>query len=453
MTTPLQSNPAAPVEKTGGAALKKQFSFKVCGLGGAGCNAAAFIAQSKFDSVEVLLLNTDAQALAALPLPGAWVLGRHRTRGLGTGGDPDLGRAAAEDDDATLASFCAGADIIFILAGLGGGTGTGAAPVLARVARESGALVLAMATLPFDFEGPRRRGQADLGLQQLKAAADAVICLPNQKLFKLLDENTSVLETFKTANRLMADGLLGIWRLLTQTGLINLDFADLCSVTRGRHLASSFATAEAGGEKRGEQVIEKLLAHPLLDGGQVLNESDAVLVSIAGGPDLAMSQVNKIMEPLQRQCENAHLVFGAVIDPAFAGRLSVTLIASGRRPSDSAPLSASTLAAAGLVATGRSAAAEDSAKENASAMQFLDPAATPHPPSRCVAPAPELSNEKKEQLYTRQTGQSRRKSARLQKELPLEIVFKGRFDKSEPTIRHGEDLDLPTYIRKGVALN
>ena len=331
MTTPLETTAGAPVEKSGEAALRKTISIKVCGVGGAGCNAAGFIAQTKFDSVGFLLLNTDAQALAASPLPDKWVLGRQRTRGLGTGGDPEQGRAAAEDDAARLASFCAGADIIFILAGLGGGTGTGAAPVLARVARESGALVLAMVTLPFDFEGARRQRQAGTGLQQLKAAADAVICLPNQKLFKMLDENTSVLETFVIGHKLMADGLRGIWRLLTQTGLINVDFADLCSVTRGRHVASSFATAEAGGEKRGEQIIEKLLAHPLLDGGQVLNESDAVLVSLAGGPDLAMSEVNKIMEPLQRQCENAHFIFGAVIDEAFAGRLSVTLIASGPR--------------------------------------------------------------------------------------------------------------------------
>ena len=166
-----------------------------------------------------------------------------------------------------------GADLVFILAGLGGGTGTGAAPVLARVARQSGALVLAMATLPFDFEGGRRQRQADAGLRELKAAADAVICLPNQKLLKLLDEKTSVLETFAIGHTLMADGLRGIWRLLTQTGLINVDFADLCSVTRGRHAASSFGTAEAGGEKRSEQVIEKLLAHPLLDGGQALHRS------------------------------------------------------------------------------------------------------------------------------------------------------------------------------------
>ena len=156
-----------------------------------------------------------------------------------------------------------------------------------------------------------------------------------------------MLETFKIGHSLLADGLRGIWRLLTQTGLINVDFADLCSVTRGRHVASSFATAEAGGEKRSEQILEKLLAHPLLDGGQVLNESDAVLVSLAGGPDLTMSEVNKIMEPLQRQCENAHLIFGAAIDEAFTGRLSVMLIASRRRPAEPAPWSADVLRPAG----------------------------------------------------------------------------------------------------------
>jgi cell division protein FtsZ len=447
MTTPLEPTAGAPAETTGETALQKKLRIKVCGVGGAGCNAAGFIAQTKLDDVEFLLINTDAQALAASPLQGKWVLGQKRTRGLGTGGDPEQGRAAAEDDTAQLASFCAGADIVFILAGLGGGTGTGAAPVLARVARENGALVLAMATMPFDFEGERRRRQADAGLQRLKAAADSVICLPNQKLLKLLDENTSVLETFGIGNSLMADGLRGIWRLLTQTGLINVDFADLCSVTRDRHSASPFATAEAGGDKRSEQVIEKLLAHPLLDGGQVLNQSDAVLVSLAGGPDLTMNEVNKVMAPVQRRCENAHLIFGAVIDEAYSGRISVTLIASSRRAGETAPASTASPSPAHALS------ASDAVQTAAAANQFLDPLATPHPPSRCIAPPPEMSDEKKEQLYSHQTGQTRRKSARMQKELPLEIVFKGRFDKSEPTIRHGEDLDLPTYIRKGVALN
>ena len=247
----------------------------------------------------------------------------------------------------------------------------------------------------------------------------------------------------------MADGLRAIWRLLTQTGLINVDFADLCSVTRDRHSASPFATAEASGDKRSEQVIEKLLAHPLLDGGQVLNQSNAVLVSLAGGPDLTMNEVNKVMAQVQRRCENAHLIFGAVIDEAYSGRISVTLIASSRRAGETATVSATV----GSASPAHAPSASDAAQTAAAANQFLDPLATPHPPSRCIPPPPELSEEKKEQLYNHQTGQTRRKTARMQKELPLEIVFKGRFDKSEPTIRHGKDLDLPTYIRKGVALN
>jgi cell division protein FtsZ len=431
MTTPLEISPAP--------AIKKDLCLKVFGVGGAGCNAAAFAAQAAFERVDFLAINTDSQALEACSAPAKFVLGSSCTRGLGAGGDPDLGRAAAQEDIEKLRGFCTGADIVFILTGLGGGTGTGAAPVIARLARESGALVLALAALPFEFEGPRRQLQAQIGLQQLKAAADAVICLPNQKIFKLLDDKTSVLEGFRISNSLLTEGLRGICRLLTHTGLINLVFADLCSVTRGRHAASLFATAEASGETRAQQAMEKLLAHPLMDGGQVLTESDSVLISIAGGPDLMMSEINKLMEPIKRQCENAHLIFGAAIDPQFAGRLSVTLIASSRpQPADTA---------------GAAAPAREPGAAGCPPLEFLDPAATERPASRFIAPAPALSDEKKEQLFRGQTGRSRKRSSRLQKELPLEIVFKGRFEKSEPTVRHGEDLDVPTYIRRGVPLN
>ena len=225
---------------------------------------------------------------------------------------------------------------------------------------------------------------------------------------------------------------------MTQTGLINVDFADLCSVTRGRHAASLFATAEATGEKRAEQAMEKLLAHPLLDGGQVLTESDSVLISVAGGPDLMMAEINKLMEPLRRQCENAHIIFGAAIDQQFAGRISVTLIASSQPQHDkpAMPLPLPEVSPAASVP-----------------LEFLDPEAKDRPASRFVAPPPTITDEKKEQLYRGQTGRARKRSSRLQKELPLEIVFKGRFDKSEPTVRHGEDLDVPTYIRQGVPLN
>ncbi|HEY3862443.1 MAG TPA: cell division protein FtsZ [Verrucomicrobiae bacterium] len=426
---------STPAEKPEEPPIKKKLVLKVFGIGGAGCNAAGFAFEAGFTDCELLAVNTDSQSLEACAVPTRFVLGAGRTRGLGAGGDPDLGRAAAEEDVEKIRSFCAGADILFLLAGLGGGTGTGAAPVFARVARESGALVLAMVTLPFEFEGQRRQLQAHTGLQQLKTHADAVICLPNQKLFKMLDEKTSVPEGFEISNGLLVEGLRGIWRMLTQTGLINVDFADLCAVTRGRHAASFFATAEASGEKRVEQTVEKLLAHPLLDGGQVLNESDTLLVSIVGGPDVMMSEIHKLMEPLNRHSENAHIIFGAAIDPAFAGRVSVTLIASRRREEE--PLQ-----------PGRTAL-----PDNIESAQFLDKEAPERPPSRFVAPPPALSEEDKARIMRAQGGRSRKKLSRLQKELPLEIVFKGRFEKSDPTIRNGEDLDVPTYIRRGVPLN
>jgi cell division protein FtsZ len=284
-------------------------------------------------------------------------------------------------------------------------------------------------------------------LQHLKAAADAVICLPNQKLFKLMDEKTSVLEGFKISNGLLAQGVRGIWQLFAQTGLINVDFADLCSVTRGRHAESSFATAEASGENRAEQVIEKLLAHPLLERGQVLNQSDTVLVSLVGGPDLTMSEVSRLMEELNRQCENAHIILGAAINEQFATRLSATLIAS-RNQRDEVKLPSPSALESHTRESVTSAA-------NSADTQFLNRLVTPRSPSRFIAPPPTLSDESKEQLFSKQRGSRPRKNAaqKNQRELPLEIVSKGRFEKSEPTVRHGEDLDVPTYVRRGMALN
>lgn len=425
-----------PIETSEEPTLKKNISIKVWGVGGAGGNAVSALDPGVLQGVHILAVNTDSQALEAAGADDKLVLGAKRTRGMGAGGDPDLGRAAAEDDSEKMSAFCAGADIVFILAGLGGGTGTGAAPVLARLARESGALVLAIVTMPFDFEGKRRQQQAQAGLQALRLAADAVICLPNQKLFKLLDEKTSWVEAFKISNSLLADGLYGIWRLLSRTGLINVDFADLCSVTRGRHAASSFATAEASGERRAEQIIEKLMAHPLLDGGKVLAESDAVLVSLVSGPDLTLVEIDKLMEPLKRQCENAHIIFGTAIDEQFAHRLSVTLIASCRPPQESEPN-------------------RETSVSTPAPLHFLnnDSAVGARPPSRVTPPAPELTPTLREQLIKSHGGRNKKALSALQKELPLQIASKGRFEKSEPTIRHGEDLDLPTYIRRGVPLN
>jgi cell division protein FtsZ len=419
----------------------RALAAKVFGIGSAGCNAADFLARTNFNASAFYGINTDSQGLEKTTLQNKVVLGTRRTRGMGTGGDPDLGRIVAQDDATNLKSLCTDADLVFILCGLGGGTGTGAAPVLAQAAKQNGALVLAIVTLPFDFEGIRRQAQAQAGLQTLTAAADAVICLPNQKLFNILDENTSFVDLFKTSNEMLADAVRGVWRLLTQSALKPVDFADLCSVTRARHAESAFAIVEGTGEGRVDQVVEKILAHPLLDRGEVLAQSDAVLISLVGGPDLSISAVNRLMTQINRHCESAKLVFGAAIDETYTDKLSLTLIASRGPKVELQPVPEA--------GGGRSQAAP---QLSADRPQFLDPETTERPNSRIVLPTPELTPEKREQIITRQVGR-RKKVSRLQKELPLEIVTKGRFDKSEPTLRHGEDLDVPTYIRRGVALN
>ncbi len=428
----------APEETADG----KKFSLKVFGVGGGGGNAVDYMAAQDFGGVSFMAINTDARALGQLKLAGKMALGAKLTRGLGTGGDPEMGKAAAAEDMEKIRGLCAGADVVFVVAGLGGGTGTGAGPVVAKLAKESGALVLGITTLPFEFEGARRQRQAQLGLRHLKEAADGVICLPNQKVFKLIDEKTSVNEAFKITNEFLAQGVRGIWRLLTQTGMINVDFNDLCAVLRERHEESSLATAEAAGENRSHEIIEALMRHPFLDGGQVLSEADTVLASLSGGPDLTMAEVNRVMEQINRQCENAHIIMGAGIHEALAGKLSVTLVASRPKARDER--------AANRSASHRSTADSLDAHEK----EIVNPTPTQRPASKFVPPAPELTAQQTEQLMaSKQNGRSRKKVAGLQGQLALEIVSKGRFDKSEPTIHRGEDLDVPTYIRRGVALN
>lgn len=417
-------------------------AIKVFGIGGAGCNALNSVARENNSGATLIALNSDAQSLASCVVTEKFCLGAKLTHGLGAGGDPEIGRTVAESDLETLQEFCTDARIAFVICGLGGGTGTGASSVLARVAKESGALVVSIVTMPFGFEGGRRHRQAQFGLQQLKAVSDAVICLPNQRVFKLIDDKTTVIDTFNAANQLLAQGVAGISRLLTQTGLINIDFADLCTVTRNLHADSSFATVEAIGENRAQEIVEKIFGHPMLEDGELLDDSDSILVSLAGGSDLTMAEVNHVMGEINAHCKHAHVIFGAAIDETFANRLSVTIVASGRKEHQEKD----------SVANLRSAKSPPHSVE--SGPQLLNTETRSRPPSRVVAPAPELTETGKEQLLSKQGGRQRKNASRMrQRELPLEIISKGRFEKSEPTIHRGEDLDLPTYIRRGIPLN
>ena len=419
---------------------RKKISVKVFGVGGAGINVMELLLKDRLSGVGSVAVDTDGQSLVASSATEKVNLETQPLRGLGTGGDPERGCALAEEQLPRFKSLCEGADVVFILAGLGGGAGTGVSPVLAGAAKEAGALVLGFVTMPFECECGHRRRLAQYGLAELKAAADGVISLPNQKVCKMIDENTSVLETFKITNEFLAAGVRGVWRLLMHKGLIEIHFSDLAALLRDRHGESCFAVAEAMGPTRSREVMDKLLAHPMLDGGQMLGESDAVLVSLIGGPDLTMAEVNRVMEQVNRQCEHAQVIMGAAIDGAFNERLTVTLVAAHK--------------AAGPEARGEAGAGESGEDF---AAQLLPRSTTARPGSRFVPPAPTLPPEQLQQLLAKQSrgGSRPRKSLprMRQGQLPLEIVSKGRFDKSEPTIHKGEDLDVPTYIRRGVPLN
>jgi cell division protein FtsZ len=445
------SAPAFQTASASKAPEPRKLAITVIGVGGAGANAAACMTGGDFASVSFAAVNTNEDVLERCPVPRRVQIGARITRGFSAGGDPDVGRAAAEQDADKLRDLFQGAELVFVVAGLGGGTGTGAAPVVARLAKESGALVLALVTLPFEFEGSRRQLQAEDGVEALRTTADGVICLPNQKVLKMLDEKTRAVDTFKITNGLLAEGVRGIRRLLTADGLIKIDFADLARVLRGSHASSVFATAEGQGAARSRDAVEKLLASPLLEGGQSLSQADDVLVSILGGPDLTMAEINSVMEQIRRQAEQAHLVMGAAIDETLGDRLAVTVIASAGAGGGVVRL--------GTPGPGQREAQPEPEPEGASSQlhrHLLGPEENSRPQSRYVAPPPELSNEQMRDLLSQQRvapSRSRRSARWRQGQLPLEIVSRGRFEKSEPTLYRGQDLDVPTYVRRGIALN
>jgi cell division protein FtsZ len=415
-------------------------AIKIFGVGSAGVQLLDALNAEEFAGAGFVAVNTDAASLAASSANVKIHLETKLLRGLGTGGDPERGRALAEEQFSTLKSACEGANVVLIIAGLGGGAGSGISPVLARAAKETRALVLAFVTLPFVCEGNRRQQQAQQGLEQLKSVADGVICLPNQKTFKLIDDSTSVLDTFRITGGLLVEGVRGVWRLLTRPGLIQIHFDDLCALVRDRHSESAFAFVEASGPARSREAVEKLLAHPLLDEGRALADADAVLVSLMGGKDLTMADVNRVMEQIGRCCERAQIIMGAAVDAEMKNKLSVTLIAA-RNCIAKNELSISTA---------------DSPEQIVSSDATERGAGGPPASSDFSQRADKLSAL---QLHQREQAVSRHGRARragnklLQTQLPLAIISKGRFDKSEPTIHKGEDLDIPTYVRRGISLN
>ncbi len=426
-----------------------RLTVKIIGVGGAGGNVVQQLQATDLAALPALIAHTNPRALSEWAHPGKVLLGEGRTRGMGAGGDPEIGRQAAEDARQMVVEFCKDADLLFIVAGLGGGTGSGAAPVIAKIARDAGCLALCLATLPFEFEGSRRREQARAAMADLRLAADAVICLPNQRMAAIYHQNTPVREAFQLTNDLLGQGIRGIWQMLTRPGLVNVDFAYLYSIVRGQNAESAFASAEASGELRARDVVEKLMGSPLLEEGRLIAESSDLLVSLVGGSDMTIADVNKVMEQLQRRAEHSNLIMGAAIDEDHAGRLCLTVVATTR---GAEPPQKTNLGHPSQRAT------KPAPAPNAPEFEtnfFSAPTAAPRGGSRYSAPPPPSTIENTTELMNRQNGVKVRKTNGKPKQqtLNLEIVSKGRFEKSEPTIHRGEDLDVPTYIRRGVPLN
>jgi cell division protein FtsZ len=302
--------------------------IKVVGVGGGGGNAVNTMIAAGLPGVDFLAANTDAQALRSNLAPVKMQLGEKETRGLGAGGKPEIGRAAAEADVERLREYLDGADMIFITAGMGGGTGTGAAPIIAQVSKELGSLTVGVVTKPFAFEGKRRMRQAEDGMRELKANVDTLIAIPNQRLLAVAGRNSAILETFKKADDVLLQAVRGISDLITVHGLINLDFADVRAIMSEMGMAMMGA-AVAQGENRAVEAAQKAISSPLLEEVSIQG-ARGVLINITGGPDLSLHEVNEAATLIQEEADDdANIIFGAVIDEALGDEIRITVIATG----------------------------------------------------------------------------------------------------------------------------
>ena len=301
--------------------------IKVVGIGGGGVNAVNRMIEAGLKGVEFIAVNTDAQALLMSEADVKLDIGRETTRGLGSGSDPEIGRRASEEHRAEIEEILKGADMVFVTAGEGGGTGTGGAPVVASIARDLGALTIGVVTRPFGFEGRHRAAQAEAGINELKASVDTLIIVPNDRLLQISDDHTSMLDAFRMADQVLYQGVEGITNLIMTPGLINLDFADVRTVLTGAGSAL-MGMGSGSGEDRAEEAARAAISSPLLESS--IEGAKGLLLSIAGGSDLTLHEANRAAETITRAAHpEANIIFGAVIDDALGEEARVTVIAAG----------------------------------------------------------------------------------------------------------------------------
>ncbi|HVM15612.1 MAG TPA: cell division protein FtsZ [Egibacteraceae bacterium] len=385
--------------------------IKVVGVGGGGVNAVNRMIEAGLKGVEFIAVNTDAQALLMSDADVKLDVGRELTRGLGAGSDPEIGRKAAEEHRDEIEEVLKGADMVFVTAGEGGGTGTGGAPVLAEVAKGLGALTIGVVTRPFSFEGRRRSVQAEKGIDSLREAVDTLIIIPNDRLLEISDKETSVLQAFRLADDVLLQGVQGITDLITTPGLINTDFADVSTVMRDAGSAL-MGIGKARGDDRAAEAARMAISSPLLEAS--IEGARGVLLTIAGGSDLGLYEVNEAAEIIaQAADQDANIIFGAVIDDALGDEVKVTVIAAGFADTPSA--------AAQAAPSGR-----------------LRPVERRTAPAAPAAPAPAPAAERGRDPFAVEDDEDEDEDE----------VFRRPADRPPVVIGEDDDLDIPSFLKR-----
>lgn len=425
----------------------RNIAIKLVGVGGAGSNAVDRLKMENLERLQLAVINTDYQALSSSPVQDKVLVGMSVTRGLGAGGDPELGRQAAEADREKIAAVVKDCDLVFLVTGMGGGTGSGASPVVAEIAAETGALVIAFVTLPFSFEGGRRLKQAEEGLRALRQVCDAVIPLPNDVLLQEAAENETVLDSFARADEWIGRGVKSIWSMLFKTGLINLDFATLRQAFHHRGGKTLFGLGEGQGENAVAETIASLKLCPLLHTPEFSRKADRLLVNIMGGTDLTLPRVNELMTAITEQFgRDSHIIMGAVIDEGMPGRLEVCVIGTsdmgGRGMPPRRPVS--------TVRSRTGLAAEPAAP----APHPAAPAATEARARRAAELDLPLDLPAKQPAAGKAGAGAAATKPVAQEEFGFgEVETRGNFEKTDRNLFDGQDLDVPTYLRRGIKIS
>ena len=438
------------------ASNNSDLSIKILGLGGAGTNALDRILLDGLDGAELVALNTDVQALTSSVATTKVQLGRNTTRGLGAGGDPEVGYAAAEEGADEIKSAMEGASLVFLVAGLGGGTGSGSAPLIASFARAQGALVVAFVTMPFSFEGKRRRAQAEEALGSLQDYADVVICFENDRLGDAVSPRAGIQEAFLAADQTISQSVRAIALLVQRPGLVRVGFDELRTALRAQNPRCLFGYGEAEGDNRANAALERALKSPLMDRGRLLEDAQNVLVHVIGGPNLTLNEVQILMEELNRHIsDHTRLLFGTAVEPRMGNRMAVMLLSAMggevSRFAAAAPLAAQPEPAAAAPEPVVNFVAEDPAPVPAEPRPELVVLPTPEPPRVAARVAAVARPVRANDAAAIEAAKAREREVK-QEQLSFEPVTRGRFEKSEPTIVDGQDLDVPAFMRRNVRL-